>query len=69
MLRSCFFALESTMVERWLLGDENLSNQQAALEFASSFYAFTHLHNTESKKPTFKYLHSLMTHLPYTLSF
>lgn len=53
----------------WLLGDENLSNQQAALEFASSFYAFTHLHNTESKKPTFKYLHSLMTHLPYTLSF
>ncbi|WP_236032319.1 sulfatase-like hydrolase/transferase, partial [Helicobacter cinaedi] len=53
----------------WLLGDENLSNQQVALEFASSFYAFTHLHNTESKKPTFKYLHSLMTHFPYTLSF
>ena len=53
----------------WLLGDENSLNHQAALEFASSFYAFTHLHNTESKKPTFKYLHSLMTHLPYTLSF
>ena len=53
----------------WLLGDENLSNHQAALGFASSFYAFTHLHNTESKKPTFKYLHSLMTHLPYTLSY
>ena len=40
-------------------------NVKTSLPYTSSFYAFTHLHNTESKKPTFKYLHSLMTHVPY----
>lgn len=53
----------------WLLGDKNFVNSQVALEYASSFYAFTHLHNTQSNKPNFKYLHSLMTHVPFTLFF
>ncbi|EEO25116.2 hypothetical protein HRAG_02173, partial [Helicobacter bilis ATCC 43879] len=40
-------------------------NVKTSLPYTSSFYAFTHLHNTESKKPTFKYLHSSITHVPY----
>ena len=44
-----------------------ISNRDVAesLEFTSSMYAFTHLHNTEAKKPTFKYLHSTITHNPH----
>ncbi len=40
-------------------------NTKTSLPYTSSFYAFTHLHNTNAIKPTFKYLHSLMTHVPY----
>lgn len=52
----------------WLINglqDRAVLDTFQAINFDSSFYAFTHLHNTESKKPTFKYLHSLMTHEPY----
>ena len=38
---------------------------RTSLGYTSLTYAFTHLHNTESKKPTFKYLHSYITHFPY----
>ena len=51
----------------WLVGNKNLRDKLVSIAYASSFYAFTHLHNIESNKPTFKYLHSLMTHDPYAL--
>ena len=40
-------------------------NVRSSLPYTSSFYAFTHLHNTSSKTPTFKFLHSMITHVPY----
>ncbi|EQM94658.1 MULTISPECIES: YidC/Oxa1 family membrane protein insertase [Helicobacter] len=42
-------------------------NVRGSLGYTSSMYAFTHLHNTESKKPTFKYLHTCITHPPYAM--
>lgn len=40
-------------------------NVRLSLPYTSSLYAFTHLHNTNAKTPTFKYLHSNITHVPY----
>ena len=36
---------------------------------SASFYALTHILNTNATKPTFKFLHSMMTHLPYGMYF
>ncbi|MDY5950696.1 MAG: hypothetical protein SPJ16_05830, partial [Helicobacter sp.] len=49
---------------RWLKYKMENYKVRTSLPRTSSFYAFTHLHNTESKKPTFKFLHSLITHFP-----
>lgn len=51
----------------WLRYKDIDNNAITAVPYTSSFYAFTHLHNTESKKPTFRYLHALMTHVPYAM--
>ena len=40
-------------------------NVRTSLPYTSSFYAFTHLHNANAKTPTFKYLHSTITHVPF----
>ncbi|WP_369607634.1 sulfatase-like hydrolase/transferase, partial [Helicobacter trogontum] len=40
---------------------------RGSLGYTASMYAFTHLHNTESIKPTFKYLHTCITHPPYAM--
>ena len=49
----------------WLWSEWTDHVIQSSLLYTSSMYAFAHLHNTESKKPTFKYLHSLITHAPH----
>lgn len=51
---------------KWLF---NINNKNIVLEYASSLYAFTHLASADSKKPTFKFLHSLMAHPPHALSY
>ncbi|RDU58796.1 hypothetical protein CQA63_09195, partial [Helicobacter marmotae] len=52
----------------WLIGDKQMRSVMEAIAFASSLYAFTHLHHIDPQsKPTFKYLHTLMTHLPFDL--
>ena len=50
----------------WLLDvDATTHGVLQAISFASSFYAPTHILKADSNKPTFKYFHSMMTHLPY----
>ena len=51
----------------WLLKDNSLQQASEAIYLDSSFYAFTHLHHATATKPTFKYLHSLITHMAYGL--
>ena len=52
----------------WLISNKNnIFHFNAAINHASSFYAFTHIHNANATKPTFKYLHSVMTHVPYAM--
>ncbi|RAX53190.1 hypothetical protein CCY99_06255 [Helicobacter sp. 16-1353] len=53
----------------WLLKMENLQNALASIAYTSSLYTFTHNGNTDSTKPTFKFLHSLMTHMPFGMYF
>ncbi|TLD96113.1 hypothetical protein LS71_007175 [Helicobacter jaachi] len=55
----------------WLLRDTEHKNSDtlASITASSSFYAYTHIGNTNATKPTFKYLHSLMTHVPYRMYF
>ena len=40
-----------------------------SIKNSASFYASTHILNTNATKPTFKFLHSMMTHLPYGMYF
>ena len=49
----------------WLIKDNTLGSAFTSLSYISSLYAFTHIGNTNALKPTFKYLHSLATHMPY----
>lgn len=51
----------------WLLNDNSLQQAAESIYLDSSFYAFTHLHHAIDTKPTFKYLHSLISHAPYGL--
>ena len=40
-------------------------NVVESISYSASFYGFTHLNSVDSDKPTFKFLHSIMTHVPY----
>lgn len=44
-------------------------NAVTTISHASLLYAVTHLGNTNSKKPTFKFLHTSLTHYPYNVYF
>ncbi|MGX2983432.1 sulfatase-like hydrolase/transferase [Helicobacter sp. 23-1045] len=55
---------------RWLFSkDSRLLNALASINYSASFYAFTHNLRVDSANPTFKYLHSMMTHSPYQMHF
>ena len=51
----------------WLLKDNSSQQADGSIYLDSSFYAFTHLHHATATKPTFKYLHSLISHMAYGL--
>ena len=43
-------------------------DQNRVISQAAPLYAFAHIQNAESPKPTFKFIHSTMTHFPYGIS-
>ena len=43
-------------------------DQNSVIAQAAPLYAFANIQNTQSQKPTFKFVHSLMTHFPYGIS-
>lgn len=49
----------------WVLNNKKAMDIKSALQNASSLYAFSQFNNLNSSKPTFKYLHSLVTHSAY----
>ena len=50
----------------WLFpADWYLSKILASIQNSADFYAITHNVNADSTKPTFKFFHSMITHLPY----
>lgn len=54
------------------LSDKNRfwrTNNSVGIRHSSSFYAFSHFNIVKNDKPTFKFLHSLMTHAPYNIYF
>lgn len=51
----------------WLIKNENSYDIQTMLERTSPLYTLTHTGNTNSNKPTFKFLYTSMTHSPYFL--
>lgn len=51
------------------LNNKSVFNTKGIIKANGSSYAFTHIINTESNKPTFKYLHSNATHAPYKIYF
>ncbi|MGX2983429.1 sulfatase-like hydrolase/transferase, partial [Helicobacter sp. 23-1045] len=54
----------------WLnKGNPKVTNTLEAINFTSTFYAATHILKVDSAKATFKYFHSMMTHLPYGMYF
>ena len=55
---------------KWLFKvEQKILDIFSTIKSASSFYATTHILNTNVIKPTFKYFHSMMTHLPYGMYF
>ena len=55
----------------WLsgVGARLASDALSSIENSSTAYAATHILNTKASKPTFKYFHSMMTHMPYGMYF
>ena len=55
----------------WLLNksDRRVYNASVSAKYSASFYAITHALNTNANKPTFRFLHSYMTHLPFGMYF
>ena len=54
----------------WLFRiNSKLQDAIDSIDMSASFYASTHILNTNATKPTFKFLHSMMTHLPYGMYF
>ena len=49
----------------WLGGDIRTRNTMISTSYIAGLYALTHVGDTESTKPTFKFFHSLATHAPY----
>ena len=49
----------------WLVRDKYTQDALISSQYLSSLYAFSHIHNTNATQPTFKYFHSLATHMPY----
>ena len=40
-------------------------DKNTVINHVAPFYAFTHIANTRAQKPTFKFIHTDMTHRPY----
>ena len=57
--------------ENWLLNesDRRVYNASVSAKYSASFYAITHSLNTNANKPTFRFLHSDITHLPFGMYF
>ena len=57
--------------ENWLLNesDRRVYNASVSAKYSASFYAITHALNTNANKPTFRFLHSDITHLPFGMYF
>ena len=54
----------------WLLKNNSFETFNIdSIVYAASFYSTTHNVNTNANKPTFKFIHSMMTHLPYGIYF
>ena len=53
----------------WHFVDMAEANIKSVVRHASTTYAFTHIGNVDSAKPTFKFFHSVMTHTPYGIYF
>ena len=51
---------------KWLFGTEwYLEKILSSIQSSADFYAISHNASVDSNKPTFKFFHSMMTHLPY----
>ena len=48
----------------WFFKERKI-DENGVIDNISPFYAFTHIRNTQSQKPTFKFIHTKMTHYPY----
>ena len=44
---------------------DEVANIVRVMDFASTLYATTHYNNTNATKPTFKFIHTLMSHPPF----
>ena len=54
----------------WIFNaDWYLEKILASIRHSADFYAFTHSVSVDSTKPTFKFIHSMMTHLPFGAHF
>ena len=51
----------------WLFNSK--TNVVVAISYTATFYAPTHILSADSTKPTFKFFHSMMTHLPFGMYF
>ncbi|MGX2985109.1 YidC/Oxa1 family membrane protein insertase [Helicobacter sp. 23-1048] len=51
------------------LSTSNQVNYQSIIGHSSTAYVYTHFGNTNAQKPTFKFLHSLITHTPLGMYF
>ncbi len=49
---------------KWLKQQKDI-DKNAVVNQVSTFYAATHIGNTNATKPTFKFIHSLITHAPF----
>ena len=58
-----------TKIYKLLSFNSGISNAIFSIKLSSSTYAATHILNANSTKPTFKFLHTDMTHAPYGMYF
>ena len=49
--------------------DRKILDTMTSITYSSNLYAFTRNFKVDSTKPTFKYIHSFMTHAPYGMYF
>lgn len=70
LFKSSFEPLRSRIYRYgyWLSGNDH-TGFFAHLNYTAPLYAFLHNGNLDSTKPTFKFIHSLMTHGPFALAY